>query len=205
MDRESRARTSRGRSHTTRGRRRAGTLKWCADRRTPAPPGLATSDRTCTRGAAVTVVEPWSSQTVIGCPSYPAAPRLKKKTPRRPPTTPIGVSAASNDRESQLGIGEEPLVAEELEVVVAAQLGVAAEVDVAGELAPALVAARAEGEHAVGAEPQVVARVTVERLARQQAAAARGVFVARATSCRPTAARTRGRSSSRGRSSRRAA
>src|SRR4029079_11388308 len=60
-------------------------------------------------------------------------------------------------REAQLGIGEESFVAEEREVVVAPQFGVATEVEVPGELTPALVAARAESQDAVGAEPPVVA------------------------------------------------
>ena len=81
-----------------------------------------------------------------------------------------------DQRESQFGVQEERLVAEELEVVVATQFGVAAEVHVAREFAPALEPAGAERQHAVGGEPQVVARVDVDGLARQKAARADGAY-----------------------------
>src|SRR6185295_16508460 len=80
-----------------------------------------------------------------------------------------------DQREPQFGIEEERLVAEELEIVVAAQFGVAAEVHVARELSPALEPARAERQHAISREAEIVARVDVGRLPRQETADRRRV------------------------------
>ena len=69
-----------------------------------------------------------------------------------------------DEREAELGVGVEALVAEELAVLVAAHFGVAAEVGVIRAPTPALEAVGSQGEHAVPAKPHVVARVAVERL-----------------------------------------
>src|SRR6185503_2563313 len=71
-----------------------------------------------------------------------------------------------DEREAQLRVREERLVAEELQVVVAAELRVAAEIDVPGELAPALEPAGAEREDAVRAEPHVITHVQIGGLTR---------------------------------------
>ncbi len=133
------------------------------------------------------------------CCRTDAEPRLKKNTPRSPPTTPIGVSAASMIGKRSSALPKKRLVAEERQVVVAAHLGVAAEIEVARELAPALVGAGAQREHAVGAEAQVIAGVGVHGLAREQVAKARRVLVAERTSCGRRAGRIRGTPSSRAR------
>ena len=75
-----------------------------------------------------------------------------------------------NQRESKFGVQEERLVSQELQVVVATQFGVAAEIHVAREITPALEPARAERQDAVGGQPQVVPRIDVCRLSREQAA-----------------------------------
>jgi hypothetical protein len=64
----------------------------------------------------------------------------------------MGVSIASMSGKRSSALAKKAFVADELEVVVAAHLGVAAEEDEVGEVAPALEAAPAERQQAVGAE-----------------------------------------------------
>src|SRR2546426_12753843 len=73
-----------------------------------------------------------------------------------------------DDREAQLGVGEHDVLAHEGEVIVSAHLRVAAHVQEVGEVAHAPETADARREHAAAAEPHVMHRVGVDRLARQR-------------------------------------
>ena len=75
-----------------------------------------------------------------------------------------------DEREAEFRVGEEALVAHELQVVVAAQLGVAAVEEVVRRPARAVEPAEAEGRHAGGGDALVVAEVAVEGLPRQRVA-----------------------------------
>ena len=108
---------------------------------------------------------------VNGWPLKPAPPMLAKNTPRRPPSTPNGVSIASMSGKRSSALAKNALLADELEVVVAAHLGVAAEVQEVRVAAPALEALEPEREHAVGHQPLVVPHVDVDRLPREPAVA----------------------------------
>ena len=74
-----------------------------------------------------------------------------------------------DEREAQLDVREERLVADELEVVEPAHLGVAAVIHEVRIAAPALEAAEADGEHAGGPEPVVVPGIEVDSLALEPA------------------------------------
>src|SRR5207253_9238306 len=82
-----------------------------------------------------------------------------------------------DDREPQLGVRVDDVLADELQVVVAAQVAVAAEVHEAGEVAVAAEPADARGKHAVGSETQIVARVGIDRAAGEEAPDFRRVLV----------------------------
>src|SRR5436190_19806210 len=70
-----------------------------------------------------------------------------------------------DDRETELGVGEDRVLPDELQVVIPPHFGVASEIHVIGEVADALEAADPERQHTAAGEPLVVARVAVERLA----------------------------------------
>ena len=75
-----------------------------------------------------------------------------------------------DQREPQFRVGEEALVADKLQVVVAAQFGVAAVVEVVRRVSRAVEAAEPERRDAVGRDALVVAEVAIERLPRQRVA-----------------------------------
>ena len=70
-------------------------------------------------------------------------------------------------------------MAEEVQVVVAAHLGLAAEEDEVGEVSPTVERAPADCQDPVLGDPQVVAGVEVDGLTGQEPAESRGVLVAR--------------------------
>src|SRR6185295_6934384 len=69
-----------------------------------------------------------------------------------------------DEREAELGVEERRLAAHELEVVVAAHLGVAAEVEEVGRAAPALEPAAPQRQQPGRADALVEAQVDVGRL-----------------------------------------
>src|SRR5581483_5853686 len=73
-----------------------------------------------------------------------------------------------HQREPELGVGEEALVADEGQIVVAAQLGVAAEVEEVGIASPAVEAAQAERRDTVASDALIPAHVSIHRLAIQR-------------------------------------
>ena len=98
---------------------------------------------------------------------------LAKNTPRIPPSTPIGVSMASINGKRSSALRNAVAVADELQVLVAAHLGVAAEVHEVGRVAPALEPAGAQRQQARCAEAQVVAR---DRCPRSDASSELPIF-----------------------------
>ena len=112
-----------------------------------------------------------------GWPLKCEPPRLAKNTPRMPPRTPIGVSIASISGKRSSAFDEGAFVAGELEIFVAAHLGVAAVEEEVGIVAPALEALQAQGEQAAAAEALIPADVAVDDLALQRVADLRRHFI----------------------------
>src|SRR5690606_35711482 len=69
-----------------------------------------------------------------------------------------------DEREAELGVQEERVLPDEGQVLVAAQLAVAAEEEEVRVVAPAREAARAQGQESRPADPEVLAGIGVERL-----------------------------------------
>src|SRR5262245_5684364 len=89
-----------------------------------------------------------------------------------------------DERKTQLGVRKRGLRAEELEILIAAQLGVAAEVDEVRDLAPALETAKSQRQQPCRTKTRVMPDIRVDRLTREETTNRRRGFVRQAH--RPT-------------------